>query len=100
LIIIINGDKMSQISLFFSTTEGTHGQNKVAELTVFRVPTKVHIFRGMPHHFMVFELPHPHLSYSLRSAEVAQARVIESIQWALADKIEEAGAPWIIESAA
>jgi hypothetical protein len=52
----------------------------------------------MPHHFIVFDLPHPHISWDLPSAKVSQTRIIESIRWALADKIEESGTSWVIES--
>ena len=65
----------------------------------YRVPTKVHVFTGMPHHFTVYDLPHPHIQYDLPSAKICQIRVLESIQWALNGLDVNAGEEWEIEPA-
>ena len=51
----------------------------------------------MPHHFGVYQLPHPHVTYELRSATVSQQKMFESIQWAFNDGDEDADKGWIIE---
>ncbi|GAM42800.1 lipase [Talaromyces pinophilus] len=61
------------------------------------VKTKVHVFSGMPHHFAVYQLPHPHVAYELRSATVFQKRLLESIEWAFKDGDEYVGNGWVIE---
>lgn len=51
----------------------------------------------MPHHFAVYQLPHPHVAYGLRSAGVFQNRMFESIEWAFKDGDEQVGNGWVIE---
>jgi hypothetical protein len=51
----------------------------------------------MPHHFGVYQLPHPHVAYELRSASVFQNRMFESIEWTFRDGDEEGGNAWVIE---
>ena len=58
------------------------------ELIATRVPTKVHVFTGMPHPFLGYDIP---------SAKVCQTRVLESIRWALADGDDQVDKAWIAE---
>ncbi|EED21442.1 lipase/esterase, putative [Talaromyces stipitatus ATCC 10500] len=85
-IIIAGGDPLRDDGLIYASRLGKAG-----------VRTKIHVFPGLPHHFAVYELPHPHVAYELRSASVCQNRVLESIQWALKDGGDQAGNAWVIE---
>lgn len=51
----------------------------------------------MPHHFWVYQLPHPHVAYALRSATIFHNRMFESIEWALNDGEEAVGSGWVVE---
>ncbi|EEA25559.1 lipase, putative [Talaromyces marneffei ATCC 18224] len=88
-IITAGGDPLRDDALLYST-----------RLEKVGVQTKVHVFPGMPHHFGVYQLPHPHIAYELRSASVFQSRIFESIEWALRDGVDEAGNAWIVEETA
>lgn len=60
------------------------------DLTVNRVPTKVHVFTGMPHPFLYYE--------DLPSAKVGLSRLLESIRWILTED-GEVGRAWVAEPA-
>ena len=57
---------------------------------IARVRTKVHVFTGMPHLFLV---------YDILSAKVGAIRLLESIRWGLADGDGQVGDAWNAEPA-
>ncbi|KUL88621.1 hypothetical protein ZTR_05244 [Talaromyces verruculosus] len=85
-ILVAGGDPLRDEGLLYATRLEKAG-----------VKNKVHVFPGMPHHFAVYQLPHPHVAYELRSATVFQDRMLESIEWAFKDGEEQVCNGWVIE---